>query len=159
MRSPQPEQRGRRLDAYVRVSRVARRDGETFISPKMQEERIRAWAQAMGHVISDDGPDNGTWHELDVSGGKMDRPKLNEIMARIDAGESDGIVVFTLDRFGRRPGARARRGAAARPRAAVFPLFVIQPPPRRRPGSRNSCSRCSTANARRPRESVCALRR
>jgi DNA invertase Pin-like site-specific DNA recombinase len=31
----------------------------------------------------------------------MDRPKLNEILARIDAGESDGIVVYRLDRFGR----------------------------------------------------------
>ena len=91
----------KRLDAYVRVSATRGREGERFTSPTDQEQAIRKWADLYGHEITDDGPDNGAWHELDVSGGTMDRPMLNEILARIDAGESDGIVVYRLDRFGR----------------------------------------------------------
>ena len=69
-----PERR-RRLDGYVRVSQVGKRGGESFISPQdLQEDRIRAWAEANGHEIIQVFP------ELDVSGGKMDRPKLNEVM-------------------------------------------------------------------------------
>src|SRR6516162_1585560 len=85
----------RRLDAYIRVSDVHGREGDSFISPRVQEERIRAWATANGHEIVE------AFHELDVSGGTMDRPLLNEVMARFDAGETDGLVVFRLDRFGR----------------------------------------------------------
>jgi len=47
---------------------------------------------------------NGTeaiWPELDVSGGTTDRPMLNEVMRRIEAGETDGVVVAYLSRFGR----------------------------------------------------------
>jgi DNA invertase Pin-like site-specific DNA recombinase len=90
-----------KIDAYIRVSQVGGRSGETFISPEVQEERIRAWCAAHGHEISEAGPDNGVWREMDVSGGKMDRKKLNEIMRRIESGESEGIVVYRLDRFGR----------------------------------------------------------
>ena len=97
----QQERRGRRLDAYIRVSSVRGREGEKFTSPDDQERAIRQWADLYGHTITDAGPDNGAWHELDVSGGTMDRPKLNEILARVDAGDSDGIVVYRLDRFGR----------------------------------------------------------
>lgn len=85
----------RRLDGYVRVSDVHGREGESFISPGDQEERIRAWAVANGHEIL------VVHHELDVSGGKMDRPKLNEVMRRFDVGETDGVVVWKLNRFGR----------------------------------------------------------
>jgi site-specific DNA recombinase len=89
------ESRSLRLDAYIRVSEVRGREGDSFISPKVQEERIRAWAAATGHEIV------AAHHELDVSGGKMDRPKLNEVMRRIDARETEGVVVYRLDRFGR----------------------------------------------------------
>jgi DNA invertase Pin-like site-specific DNA recombinase len=89
------QQPSRRLDAYIRVSSVAGREGERFISPKEQEERIRAWATANGHEVI------AVHRELNVSGGTMDRPKLNEVMRRIDAGETDGVVVLKLDRFGR----------------------------------------------------------
>src|SRR5262245_48556944 len=86
---------GRRLDGYIRVSSVKGREGDNFISETVQEERIRAWAVANGHTIVE------IHRELDVSGGTMNRPKLNEIMARIDAGETDGLVVFNLSRFAR----------------------------------------------------------
>lgn len=87
----------RRLDAYVRVSHIGSRDekSDSFISPKVQEDRIRAWAAAHGHEIIQ------VWHELDVSGGTMDRPLLNQVMARIDSGETEGVVVFNLSRFAR----------------------------------------------------------
>jgi hypothetical protein len=52
-----------RLDAYVRVSKVAGRAGESFISPTVQRERIEAWAGLHGAEL--------TWHEpeLHVIGG------------------------------------------------------------------------------------------
>jgi len=85
------------LDGYIRVSQVGAREGEGFISPDVQEQAIRRWAQQSGGryevVIAE--------HELNVSGGTMDRPVFNEIMQRIRSGKSDGIVVFKLDRFAR----------------------------------------------------------
>jgi site-specific DNA recombinase len=84
-----------KLDAYVRVSKVAGRNGESFISPTVQRERIEAWAQLHGTEL--------TWHEpeLDVSGGGMRRPVFDRIMARVRAGETGGVVVAKLDRFAR----------------------------------------------------------
>lgn len=86
-----------RLDAYVRVSRVGDRDaaGESFITVDEQKRKIGHWAAAHDHQIVQ------TFEEIDVSGSKTDRPMLNEIMRRIEAGETDGLVVATLDRFSR----------------------------------------------------------
>jgi site-specific DNA recombinase len=88
-------QNGLSLDAYIRVSKVAGRAGESFQSPEQQRQRIDSWTQAHGH--------NLTWHqpELDVSGGTMSRPVFDRIMERIRTGESDGLVVAKLDRFAR----------------------------------------------------------
>lgn len=83
------------LDAYIRVSRVAGRAGDSFISPNDQLDRIKAWAKLHRHEIIERPP------ELDVSGGTTDRPILNEVMRRIEAGETDGVVVAKLDRLGR----------------------------------------------------------
>jgi DNA invertase Pin-like site-specific DNA recombinase len=41
------------------------------------------------------------FEELDQSGARDDRPKLAEAIARVEAGQSDGLVVSELDRFGR----------------------------------------------------------
>jgi DNA invertase Pin-like site-specific DNA recombinase len=83
------------LDVYVRVSDVRGRGGDSFISPKEQEERCRALAAArafkVGLVFSD----------MDVSGGKMRRPELDKAIARIAEGVSGGIIVAKLDRFAR----------------------------------------------------------
>jgi site-specific DNA recombinase len=86
---------GLRLDAYIRVSKVAGRSGESFISPTVQRERIESWAQAHGHSL--------VWHEpeMDVSGGTMHRPVFDRIMERVRSGESDGVIVAKLDRFAR----------------------------------------------------------
>jgi site-specific DNA recombinase len=83
------------IEGYVRVSRVGGREGEGFISPDVQERAIREWAARNGREIV------VAPHELNVSGGTMDRPVFNEIMGRIRAGKSGGIVVYKLDRFAR----------------------------------------------------------
>jgi DNA invertase Pin-like site-specific DNA recombinase len=84
-----------RLDGYVRVSRVAGRTGDAFISPGEQKERVRAWAKSQGHSIA-------KWHEdLDQPGSKADRPGLNAAMKRVEDGSTGGLVVARLDRFGR----------------------------------------------------------
>ena len=84
-----------RLDGYVRVSRVAGRSGESFISPHDQRARISAFAKAQGHEVVE-------WFEdLDVSGSKLDRPGLQAAIARVESGETGGIAVAALDRFAR----------------------------------------------------------
>jgi site-specific DNA recombinase len=84
-----------RMDGYIRVSRVKGRDGEGFISPTVQREQIEGWARLRGVEIAD-------WHEdLDQSGGKLKRPGLDALLARIDAHDTEGVVVAKLDRLSR----------------------------------------------------------
>jgi DNA invertase Pin-like site-specific DNA recombinase len=84
------------LDGYVRVSKVgARTSEEGFISPEVQEAAIRTWAERSGARIVMQP------HELNVSGGTMNRPVFNEIMDRIRSGKSGGVVVYRCDRFAR----------------------------------------------------------
>jgi site-specific DNA recombinase len=85
----------RPLDIYVRVSDVRGRSGESFISPKDQEQRCRALALARGYEVGE------VFEELNVSGGSMDRPALNKALERIRLGESGGIIVARMDRFSR----------------------------------------------------------
>lgn len=83
------------LDGYIRVSRVAGRSGDSFISPGEQKERVAAWAKSQGHSIEQ-------WHEdLDQPGSKSNRPGLIAAMKRIEGDASAGLVVARLDRFGR----------------------------------------------------------
>ncbi len=90
-----PKRITRPLDIYIRVSDVRGRAGESFISPKDQEERCRALAKARGYKIGD------VFTDLDVSGGKMRRPELDKAISRIEQGVSAGIIVAKLDRFSR----------------------------------------------------------
>lgn len=84
-----------RLVGYVRVSRVAGRQGESFISPAVQRERITASAKAGRHKVV-------AWEtDLDQTGAKVDRPGLEAALARIERGEADGLAVAKLDRFAR----------------------------------------------------------
>jgi site-specific DNA recombinase len=89
-----------RLDGYCRVSQVNGRDGESFLSPDLQRGQVESWARLHGHTIV-------KWHtDLDQSGGSMDRPGFVEMMARVEAGNTEGVVVAKLDRFARSlPGA------------------------------------------------------
>jgi site-specific DNA recombinase len=89
-----------KLDGYSRVSQVRGREGESFLSPDLQRQQIEGWAKLHGHEVV-------AWHtDLDQSGGKMDRPGFVEMMARVKAGQTEGVVVAKLDRFARSlPGA------------------------------------------------------
>jgi DNA invertase Pin-like site-specific DNA recombinase len=83
------------LDGYVRVSTVRDRGGESFISPEVQRAQIEGWIGLNGMRVG------RVFEELNESGGRADRPKLLEAIERVERGESDGIVVAKLDRFGR----------------------------------------------------------
>lgn len=83
------------LDLYIRVSRVGGREGDSFISPELQEEKCRALAKARSLEVGE------VFTDLDRSGGKMDRPELNCALERIESGVSGGIIVARIDRFAR----------------------------------------------------------
>jgi len=85
----------RTADGYIRVSRVAGREGESFISPEVQRDKIAGWAGLHDVEIV------RWWEELDQSGRRRDRPMFQEALARCEAGETGGIVVARLDRFAR----------------------------------------------------------
>ena len=83
------------VDGYVRVSQVAGRTGDRFISPDVQAEQIRAWAVVHRATVGE------VFVELDESGARSDRPLLMRAIDRVERGESQGVVVAKLDRFGR----------------------------------------------------------
>jgi DNA invertase Pin-like site-specific DNA recombinase len=83
------------LDGYVRVSRTAGRDGESFISPQSQRDAIQAYAAANGWTIA-------AWHEdLDQTGANLERPGFQAALARCRNAETDGIIAAKLDRLSR----------------------------------------------------------
>lgn len=83
------------LDGYIRVSQTRGREGDSFISPRVQRDRIQKWADARGVRIA-------AWHEdLDQSGGKLHRPGLDAMLARIGTGQTGGLAVAHLDRLSR----------------------------------------------------------
>jgi site-specific DNA recombinase len=83
-----------RLVGYVRVSRVGRREGATFISPKVQRDTIASWAAGQHEVVE-------FIEDLDQPGSRADRPGLNRAMQLVREGSAQGIVVAKLNRFGR----------------------------------------------------------
>jgi site-specific DNA recombinase len=83
------------LVGYVRVSRVAGREGESFISPDVQRERIEAAARAGGHRVVE-------WQtDLDEPGSRSDRPGFQAAIEAVESGRVGGIAVASLDRFAR----------------------------------------------------------
>lgn len=84
-----------RLEGYVRVSRVGGREGEGYISPDVQREAIRAYASELGGEIVSWAVDE------DYSGGNADRPAFQAALERLQADETDGLVVMRVDRFAR----------------------------------------------------------
>ncbi len=84
-----------RLDGYVRVSRVAGRDGPSYISPSVQREAIERWASYKTVQIDE-------WHvDEDWSGGASSRPGLDRAVDRAVSGQTGGIVSWKIDRFSR----------------------------------------------------------
>jgi DNA invertase Pin-like site-specific DNA recombinase len=82
-------------DGYVRVSRRAGREGESFISPEVQRKKITEWARLHGVEIAQ------WWEELDQSGARRERPMFQQALGRCERGETGGIIVARLDRFAR----------------------------------------------------------
>lgn len=89
-------ERGTRALAYVRVSVVGDRAARgRFESPDLQREAIDAWCAQHGVTVVDEIRD------LNRSGGTLTRPGLADALARVQAGEADGIVVARSDRASR----------------------------------------------------------
>lgn len=82
-----------RVDGYVRVSKVAGRGGESFISPVDQREAIERLCRDRGWKLCK------VFEELDESGARADRPKLLQAIERSEAGATNGVIVAKLDRF------------------------------------------------------------
>lgn len=87
----------RRMDGYIRVSRVGTRDTESdrYQTEHIQREKIEAWAKLRDVEIA-------AWHiDRDQSGSKLSRPGFDACMARIQGGATEGIVVAAIDRLSR----------------------------------------------------------
>lgn len=81
--------------AYIRVSRVGGREGDSFLSPQLQRESIEGLARREGLEIV-------SWlEELDASGGDATRPKWNEAIEAVERGEAAGIACWNISRFSR----------------------------------------------------------
>jgi DNA invertase Pin-like site-specific DNA recombinase len=85
----------RRAVGVVRVSRVGDRNGERFVSPSEQQERIRSACRSDGLKLVE------VVEELDVSGGAMieRRPGLRRALALVEEGKADVLVVAFFDRL------------------------------------------------------------
>jgi site-specific DNA recombinase len=84
------------FSGYIRVSDVAGRNGESFISPDVQRETIARLAATKGLVLGE------VVEELDVSGGvPIDERALGRLVRAVEAKESEGIIVWKLSRFSR----------------------------------------------------------
>jgi hypothetical protein len=90
--------RRRTADGYIRVSRRAGREGESFISAELQRKKIADWAKLHEVEILE------WWEEIDQSGAKLERPLFQQALARCEAGETGGIVVAKLQFAGKNLG-------------------------------------------------------
>jgi DNA invertase Pin-like site-specific DNA recombinase len=93
-----------RAAGYVRVSSVGGREGDSFLSPEVQREKIEAWAGYRGFRIV-------RWYQdLDVSGRQgVHRPQFERMMSDAARGDFDAVAVYRLTRFGRSVGDAANR--------------------------------------------------
>jgi hypothetical protein len=128
-----------RAIGVVRVSRVGDRDGERFVSPAEQVERIRSACDRDGLELVE------TIEELDVSGGALlaKRPGLRRAVEPVEAHEADVVVAY-FDRLVRSlPVQREvveRVEVAAGSSPSTWGRFGPTPPPA---GSPRRCSGCA----------------
>lgn len=101
------------LDVYTRVSHKA---DKRIISTQAQAQQCRARVIAVGAEVGKVWTDPGksAWNP------KVHRPDWEAMMARLEGGDSDGVVVYDLARFARRPADGERLIAAAERGLAVL---------------------------------------
>lgn len=87
----------RSVAGYTRISRVGGRKGEGFISETVQREGCLSRASELGLAIEE------WFHDPDYTGGNLQRPEWERLMARIldDRDPLCGVVVVRVDRFAR----------------------------------------------------------
>ena len=89
-----PKEISRPLDVYVRVSRVGGREGDSFISPELQEEKCRALANRVTQGRS-------SLHRPRPFRRQDGLPQFKLALERVEDGTSGGIIVARIDRFAR----------------------------------------------------------
>jgi len=82
----------RRAWGYTRVSTEEQVKG---VSLDAQAENIRRYCELYGLHLAEVLIDEG------ISGKSMDRPAMQELMARVEQGEVEAVVFYKLDRVGR----------------------------------------------------------
>ncbi len=85
----------RRAIGIIRVSQKKGREGESFVSPEDQRDRIRAACERDGLRLVD------IYDELDVSGGTRldERPGRGPAVRAVEAGETEVIAAAYFDRL------------------------------------------------------------
>src|SRR6266568_4226803 len=82
------------FDLYIRVSRLGERSEAE--ATELYEAQCRAWAGREGVAIAE------VVEDTDISGATaVYERKLERLIQRVEAGESEGIITPYLDRFGR----------------------------------------------------------
>jgi site-specific DNA recombinase len=89
-----PESQIFKAAAYIRVS--TDEQAESGYSLQLQRERIAAQITAKGWELFKVYEDGGQ------SGGKLERPALQEMLSDIDAGNIQAVVIYKLDRLSRK---------------------------------------------------------
>jgi DNA invertase Pin-like site-specific DNA recombinase len=79
--------------SYIRQSR-AKAGGRVGISWETQRDEIEKWAAYKGHTIVGEYAEHG-------SGARTDRPEFLKMLAAIERGEAQGVVVMNTTRLGR----------------------------------------------------------
>ncbi len=81
------------VDVYIRVSRIGSR--EHTITEEEQERDARRFADGHGLTVAE------VFRDIDRSGGTLDRPGLQAVLERVEAGITSGVVVAYLSRLSR----------------------------------------------------------
>ena len=92
-----PAKPGDRYAAYHRVSDIGERDveSESYATEEIAFGQVDAWAQMRGLQAP------RRYLDRDVSGSKMSRPALDQMLADLRAGVIDGVAVASVDRLSR----------------------------------------------------------
>lgn len=83
----------KRVAIYIRVS-TAKQDQDGYSIP-LQKERLIAYCKAKGWVVA------GMFIDPGHSGSSLDRPAMDKLIAGVEEGKYDVVLVYKLDRLSR----------------------------------------------------------